>query len=569
MQRKKPLSAIRKALLLGAAIASLGSAAAGPQVRVPLYLYWNDIDDNLTSIRTTAGGYRQVRVEARVLKDTWPGAVPIKMYYHPQRNDSFITATPESEQAAIGAGYKLVKEEGYLFQGPIPGTVPLKLYWHSGRQDFATVASAQGQIDQERSGYSFVRVEGYVFAANDPDFGANRLELQTYADPKVAKTETAFKTSFVVHQDLAGSGCRYSWMGTIFGDHPHDVVLTICDTGVVGRVEIGGKVYEIDPKRMTKAAVFNNQTPPSQPTPVHGKNIDMAIGYTTRVLEKYRTRLNVLASPMTPGAYARAYNQLAVDHLNAVFGASGIPANMRLVRSHLFSNIYEESFSSVSDALKRIAPRGLSWCDGGDDPYNAKEIRNRTGADLLSLWVDDSIRGDNSGVGYYSENRYYCDQVNAFSVVKAGAALIQSLTFAHEIGHNLGAGHAAGEPQDDDYLYEPVYAHGHTDRIGGFRTIMAYGTACGEDKETLCPRVPYFSSPRVKIDPAFKSWSLTGRPAGASTANNALRITQESGPVSAYRSLGCTGSGFGCPSGGPGGGGSDGGGDEGGPVVKN
>jgi hypothetical protein len=568
--RTKPLSVIWKTLLLGAAAACLASATE-PQVRVPLYLWWNDIDDNLTSIRTTAAGYRQVRVEARVLKTAWPGTIPLKMFFHPQRHDSFITATPESEQAAINAGYTLVKrDEGYIFQGPIPGTVPLKLYWHSGRQDFATVASAQGQIDQEKSGYSFVRIEGYVFAADDPDFGAKTLVLQTYLNPNVPKDETAYKTSFVVHEDLGGTGCRYSWIGTVFDQHPHNVVLTICDTGVIGRAEVNGSLYEIDPKRMTKAAVFNNQTPPSKLSPTHGKTIDIAIGYTRRVFEKYQARANALSAPMTAGAFAKAHPQLAVDHLNAVLGASGIPATMRLVRTHYFNAMYEESFSSVTDALERVAPRGAAFCDGGDDPYSVKEIRNRTGADLFSLWVDDSIRGGGTGVAYYSESRYYCDQVNAFSVVKAGSALGMNLTFAHEIGHNLGAGHAAAEPQDDSYAFEPSYAHGHTDRDGGFRTIMAYGNACGEDKERLCPKVPYFSSPRIKIDAAFKAWNLTGRPAGSSgAANNARRILEESGPVSAYRSLGCTGSGFGCSSGTPGGGGSDGGIDDGGPVVKN
>jgi hypothetical protein len=152
--------------------------------------------------------------------------------------------------------------------------------------------------------------------------------------------------------------------------------------------------------------------------------------------------------------------------------------------------------------------------------------------------------------------------LNAYSVLKAGAA-VKEMTFAHEIGHNLGADHAAGEPASDDQFQEPAYAHGYTDVAGGFRTIMSYGRACAEEES--CPKVPYFSTPLVKIDPSTKGWSLTGRPAGNSTSsNNARRIREESGPVSGYHSLKCPGNkGSQCSFDG----GGDGGGDENPPPV--
>ena len=170
-----------------------------------------------------------------------------------------------------------------------------------------------------------------MFTASDTDFGAKKLRLQIFETPSLLKEETAFKTSFVVHPDWAKSGCRYSWIGTIYKTNPHDVVLTICDTGVVGRVQISDKTYEVNPRKMSKQLIFEGVTPPGQVSPSHGKTIDIAIGYTSRVLSTNTKELNALTAgatvpAMTPVDYTKANVQLAVDHLNAVFGASGIPA---------------------------------------------------------------------------------------------------------------------------------------------------------------------------------------------------------------------------------------------------
>lgn len=75
------------------------------------------------------------------------------------------TATTQGEQNAIAAGYQFARLEGYVHPDPQPFTVPLKLYWHPGRQDNFTTATAKGEQDAIAAGYSFARVEGYVFPA--------------------------------------------------------------------------------------------------------------------------------------------------------------------------------------------------------------------------------------------------------------------------------------------------------------------------------------------------------------------------------------------------------------------
>jgi hypothetical protein len=119
------LKNITRIAVMGAAASFM--AIAGPQTRVPMYLYWDGLGDNFTSTYTTsviASGYRQVRTEGQILKDPWPGAVPLKLYYHGGRNDNFITATPQSEQEAIQAGYTFRRTEGYVFQHSIPEQCP-------------------------------------------------------------------------------------------------------------------------------------------------------------------------------------------------------------------------------------------------------------------------------------------------------------------------------------------------------------------------------------------------------------------------------------------------------------
>lgn len=94
---------------------------------------------------------------------------------------------------------------------------------------------------------------------------------------------------------------------------------------------------------------------------------------------------------------------------------------------------------------------------------------------------------------------------SAFSVTASDC--IANSTLAHELGHNMGNAHDRATGGTGVY----PYSYGYRDEVGKFRTIMAY--AC---PTVSCPRVKYFSNPRL---------SINGRPLGidpnADAANSA------------------------------------------------
>jgi hypothetical protein len=140
---------------------------------VPLKLYYSpERDDNYTTA-TAAGQYSAkegpswmdgfVRFEGFVSPTPRDGLVPLKLYWSPERGDNFTTGTAQGEQDALGSGYTYVRDEGYISPVPGDGLAPLKLYWSPVHEDNFTTATAQGEQDALNAGFVYVRDEGYVW----------------------------------------------------------------------------------------------------------------------------------------------------------------------------------------------------------------------------------------------------------------------------------------------------------------------------------------------------------------------------------------------------------------------
>src|SRR5699024_1594042 len=93
-----------------------------------------------------------------------------------------------------------------------------------------------------------------------------------------------------------------------------------------------------------------------------------------------------------------------------------------------------------------------------------------------------------------------CGRANAIGASKGGAVVAVNYScatgyysYAHELGHLFGARHDRAV-DDTDTPYQ--YGHGYVDPNDSWRTVMAYGNACGG-----CSREPYWSNPDVNYPP--------------------------------------------------------------------
>jgi hypothetical protein len=148
----------------------IASAQSASSLCKPLKLYWHpgrqDVAPTVSQEveqRAVQDGYQFLAEEGCVFEQQGDGMVPLKLYWHPGRQDVAPIVSQAAEQRAIQDGYQFWRVEGYVFEQQGDGMVPLKLYWHPGRQDVASVVSQAAEQRAVQDGYQFWRVEGYVF----------------------------------------------------------------------------------------------------------------------------------------------------------------------------------------------------------------------------------------------------------------------------------------------------------------------------------------------------------------------------------------------------------------------
>ncbi len=231
-----------------------------------------------------------------------------------------------------------------------------------------------------------------------------------------------------------------------------------------------------------------------------------------------------------------------VQHLMAVLDQALIDSDtgMRARLVHMDAVTLNNDAADQSETLNN-----LSGNPNGDTPETQDLSALRTagatyGADLVAI-VQRALTGQNScglawGIGQPASNgvinansaRYgysvSADWIADTDNPVGGYSFCSELTFAHEIGHNLGFAHnvenAGGAPTGG----VRTYAHGH--RVDcTFGTIMAYSSDAG----TTCPQgapngpggeaeAPYFSNPDINLCPNGASCGIAAPPAQAQLA---------------------------------------------------
>lgn len=113
-----------------------------------------------------------------------------------------------------------------------------------------------------------------------------------------------------------------------------------------------------------------------------------------------------------------------------------------------------------------------------------------------------------------------------FTVISVRCAT-QSHSFAHELGHNLGAHHDRASAGTEQGCYS--YSYGYQNPSLGYRTIMSYPCSTGS-----CARVNYFSNPDLNKD-GLDGYPL-GVPVGDPLEANNVQTFNLNGPIVAqYR----------------------------------
>jgi hypothetical protein len=154
-------------------------------------------------------------------------------------------------------------------------------------------------------------------------------------------------------------------------------------------------------------------------------------------------------------------------------------------------------------------------------------LRDRYRADLVHLIVEGGGDDGSCGIGWMVEPDAAETDGTGFSLSdhRCSAA---NLSFAHELGHNLGMDH-------DRYVVDKpdpnAINFGYVSLDEGRRTLMAYGNACYE-KGVDCPRVVTYSTPDAVLGGARK-WGVA--PDAPNPAYNREILCRSAPEVAKYR----------------------------------
>lgn len=285
----------------------------------------------------------------------------------------------------------------------------------------------------------------------------------------------------------------------------------------------GVTVKEIDPSQE-----IVTPTEPVNPGIPSGRS-GTRLSATPRLqADQASTLVDVLVAYDTPAAaWARQngggitnFATMAVQKMNTVLDNCGFASTFRyrLVGVMSVNATGGTDLDGVLSATK----------NGTGDWAPIKAMRDTVGADIVTTLIDTGSASGTTGLGYSLSSTPLSSFSESAYNVCAVRAVAQSHTMTHEVGHNIGAGHATAvnpdqiSPGPQLYDYSAGYYFTGTDGVA-YHTIMAYNfDGYGN---TYSP-APFFSSP---------NFTYQDTPVGDATHDNVRTIQQTYSAASQWR----------------------------------
>ncbi len=349
-------------------------------------------------------------------------------------------------------------------------------------------------------------------ARRDPRPGAT-IRLDLFPDASLVVILSRF--------ERYASG-RYVWVGYV-ADRPYQEAIFVVHQGVLtAEISDAPRTFSIRPGRAGQHRVLEvdpTLLPPEHlPVPPSGTaNSETKRSSPTTEDSADDIRILVL---YTPNARRLAGGTTAIENLaylgvaqtNSAFLVSGQAARLTMANTQEID--YSESSSTGRD---------LQWLT---ESGSIDGVRDQYAADLVAmLTYSISFCGSAWLYGFATPSlAYWGTSVISFDC-------LSNLSFVHEIGHNLGAGH---DPYGGGGAYlEDSRGHVHIgpSAAKSWRTVMSYWNLCVDTFAAVCERLNVFSNPNV---------SYTGSEAGPTgiegVSNNARVIGETAGTVANFRS---------------------------------
>ena len=333
-----------------------------------------------------------------------------------------------------------------------------------------------------------------------------------------------------------------------------EVALVVQGSDVLGSIRRGAEVYKVHPLGGGLTAVYRYDTsqlrrhppgwswfmrrnepmrrrapqaPDAPPSGDAGTSDDPASGAAADTGDVIDLMVAYTPAARTGAGNIDTFIRFAIDNAHRIYSNSDIGFRLRLV--HKYQVNYTEG-SRLRMDLNR-----LTDTDGVMDEVH--DLRDRYGADLVALIVG---RSNACGVAWVPDFGAGPDldwSHQGFSVTAYNCETSTNHTFAHEIGHNQGAGHdpdntCRSPPCSLPPLPTFPYRYGRCNTTEGWHTTMSYrSNTRGE-----CRReIEYFSSPDL---------DYRGTPTGDAARRDNRRVLLETARLVAnYRQSVNTGGG--------------------------